>query len=66
MEQDINNTFEYVESQENTPTIQNSPIEQEVNMINNTEPKQAAEDFVTGLPSWDLTPPYEVIRRVTR
>ena len=25
-----------------------------------------AEDFVTGLPDWDLTPPYEIIRRVNR
>lgn len=24
------------------------------------------EDFVTGLPDWDLVPPYEVVRRVTR
>ena len=29
-----------------------------------TEPKE--EDFVTGLPEWDLTPPYEIIRRVNR
>ena len=63
MEQDINNTFEYVQQPESIP------IEQETNIIQNTttpiEEKQA-EDFVTGLPSWDLTPPYEVIRRVTR
>ena len=27
---------------------------------------QTVEVFVTGLPDWDLAPPYEVIRRVNR
>lgn len=31
-----------------------------------TKKEVKEEDFVTGLPEWDLAPPYEVIRRVNR
>lgn len=64
MEQGTNNTFEYINTdiqinnQEEVKTI--------LSDITQTENKQLAEDFVTGLPNWDLEPPYEVIRRVTR
>lgn len=60
MEQELN-TFEYInpvqEPQEENIKV-NTKIEE-------TE-QQLTEDFVTGLPSWDLEPPYEVVRRVNR
>lgn len=28
--------------------------------------KPLEDSFVTGLPDWDLTPPYEVVRRINR
>lgn len=62
MEQE--NTFEYVQNKEEI-IIDNSAQAQPI-VENNNDNNNLAEDFVTGLPSWDLEPPYEVIRRVTR
>jgi len=53
------NTFEFINNEENV-----IPLESEIKNIKTDE--QTTEDFVTGLPSWDLTPPYEIIRRVSR
>lgn len=59
MEQEQNNSpFQYVE--ENSIDQNVTQEEQEL------DTNQLTEGFVTGLPDWDLTPPYEVIRRVTR
>ena len=60
MEQE-QNTFEYIKP------IQ-EPQEENINITTKEQEneKQLAEDFVTGLPSWDLEPPYEVVRRVNR
>jgi len=47
-------------------------INQEENIVSSEEQaqikidEQTTEAFVTGLPDWDLTPPFEVIRRVSR
>lgn len=34
------------------------------NAINNS--KENPDDFVHSLPNWDLTPPYETVRRINR
>lgn len=34
------------------------------NIINNS--KENTDDFVRSLPSWDLVPPYETVRRINR
>lgn len=53
------NTFEYIEENKNiTEPVQNN------NEIKITE--EMKEAFVTGLPEWDLIPPYDLIRRVNR
>ena len=62
MEQE--NTFEYIQNNEEI-IVDNSAKEDPI-IENNNDNNNLAEDFVTGLPSWDLEPPYEVIRRVTR
>lgn len=62
MEQETNNTFEYVNNEENK-IIENNPTVEEENKKDN---QSLTQDFVTGLPSWDLEPPYEVVRRVNR
>lgn len=54
-------TFEYIKPiQEQQEEKVNISIKEQKNE------KQLTEDFVTGLPSWDLEPPYEVVRRVNR
>ncbi|MBQ7137043.1 MAG: hypothetical protein IJO43_03620 [Bacilli bacterium] len=56
------NTFEFINNEENI-----IPLETETKEIKDVKiDAQTTEDFVTGLPSWDLTPPYEIIRRVSR
>lgn len=52
-------TFQFVEEE-----IKKEEIETDEAPINHSEKQE--EDFVTGLPAWDLNPPYEVVRRVTR
>jgi len=53
-----NNNIYFIEEDNNKDeTINNMVIE------NN---EKVADDFVNGLPEWDLLPPYEVIRRVSR
>ena len=58
-ENENTNTFEYIEENENT-----TPPDENNNEIKITEEMKDA--FVTGLPEWDLTPPYDLIRRVNR
>lgn len=60
MEQE-QNTFEYIKPVQ-------EPQEEKINITAKEQEnkKQLTEDFVTGLPSWDLEPPYEVVRRVNR
>lgn len=55
------NTFEYINNVEETPK---ENIETNIKL--EETPQKLTEDFVTGLPSWDLEPPYEVVRRVNR
>lgn len=56
----------------NEPKIIITPVEKDEKLKSITtikpeiDQKTKEEDFVTGLPEWDLTPPYEVIRRVNR
>ena len=58
MEENQNiNPFQFINEEQ--------PINVEQNE-NNIPEEKITEDFVTGLPDWDLTPPYEVVRRVTR
>lgn len=66
MENDINNSpFQFITEEEKVVSIveENNevPISNEIKIDNKT-----TEDFVTGLPDWDLAPPYEVVRRVIR
>ena len=60
MEQE-QNTFEYIK-----PIQEPQGENMNINTKEQKNDQQIAEDFVTGLPSWDLEPPYEVIRRVYR
>jgi len=59
IENENTNTFEYIEENNNKTTLS-----QNNNEIKITEEMKDA--FVTGLPEWDLTPPYDLIRRVNR
>lgn len=55
------NPFQFINEEEiTTPIVE----EKEISTENNSE--DTAEAFVTGLPEWDLTPPFEIIRRVNR
>lgn len=49
-----------------TPTKENENQEPMTVIKEETKKEIKEEDFVTGLPEWDLAPPYEVIRRVNR
>lgn len=51
------NTFQFIKEEEKPKEKENKE-----NVIN----PNIKEDFVTGLPDWDLAPLYEVIRRVKR
>lgn len=62
MNQELKNTFQYVNTEEKQPV--ENPINEEKQPVEDNQ--KLAEDFVTGLPSWDLEPPYATIRRVTR
>lgn len=55
------NTFEYI-----NPVQETQKENFEVNTKIEEIEQKLGEDFVTGLPSWDLEPPYEVVRRVNR
>lgn len=44
----------------------NQPSEVIVNNEEKSNNIELEEAFVTGLPDWDLLPPYETIRRVNR
>lgn len=58
-----------MEEKQNTDPFQFIDEEQPINEKQNEDnisKEEITEDFVTGLPNWDLTPPYEVVRRVTR
>lgn len=59
---DNDNTFTYVNNEnkndEKVITQDDDKHEESV--------ETQAQAFVTGLPDWDLTPPYEVVRRVNR
>lgn len=58
-----------MEEEKNTSPFQfvnKEEIEEKIEKEEPTNKQVIAEDFVTGLPEWDLTPPYEVIRRVNR
>lgn len=58
MEENQNiNPFQFINEEQSINVEQNK---------NNIPEEKITEDFVTGLPDWDLTPPYEVVRRVTR
>lgn len=49
-----------------TPINENENQEPTTVIKEETKKEVKEEDFVTGLPEWDLAPPYEVIRRVNR
>ncbi len=49
-----------------TPINENENQEPMTVIKEETKKEVKEEDFVTGLPEWDLAPPYEVIRRVNR
>lgn len=51
--------FQFINEEENKVSPNEVKDEIKIN-------EQTTEAFVTGLPDWDLTPPYEVIRRVNR
>lgn len=57
--QDNNSTFQFIGEEKETQNTENKE-QSKIDIIKDTE------DFVHGLPSWDLNPPYEVIRRVKR
>lgn len=58
MEENQNTSpFQFITEEENIPNEEKEQI---------IVDEQTAEAFVTGLPDWDLTPPYEIIRRVSR
>lgn len=59
---DNDNTFTYVNNVNNNDE---KVITQDDDKHEETVETQA-QAFVTGLPDWDLTPPYEVVRRVNR
>lgn len=59
---DNDNTFTYVNNENNNDE---KVITQDDDKHEETVETQA-QAFVTGLPDWDLTPPYEVVRRVNR
>lgn len=59
---DNDNTFTYVNNENNNDE---KVITQDNDKHEETVETQA-QAFVTGLPDWDLTPPYEVVRRVNR
>lgn len=60
---DKDNTFTYVEKN----IEQNNTKDKEKQSTNKeTITEEETQAFVTGLPEWDLVPPYEVIRRVIR
>ncbi len=60
---DKDNTFTYVE--DNKEEINTKDEENKVTNEQKSSEEQT-QAFVTGLPDWDLTPPYEVVRRVIR
>lgn len=39
------------------------PIETNINIINKAEVVEEENQFIKGLPDWDLEPPFETIRR---
>lgn len=56
-----------------TPFSQNiTPIEHDDlknnqdNKFDELKPQPPLDDFIKSLPNWDLTPPYETVRRITR
>lgn len=56
-EKDIASPFQYINESENVI----KDVKEEIK-----EKEEQTEAFVTGLPDWDLTPPYDFIRRVSR
>ena len=53
--------YEDEEVDENIIPIEKESKDNDNNSNNNTERK---DEFISSLPSWDLVPPYEEIRRV--
>lgn len=51
------NVFEYLSKDDNI-----IPISEEDNIVIEDE-EEKTNQFVSGLPEWDLEPPYEIIRR---
>lgn len=69
----MNNDRYFSNNQEiNTPNIMNikpnNNQEENIKPIypNDTKEKKEPDDFVKSLPNWDLTPPYETVRRISR
>ena len=58
---DENNNIKPIDS--NIQEIQ--PI-QEKGVSSNDAKQELDDDFVKSLPNWDLLPPYDMVRRVTR
>lgn len=52
-----NNVFEYISKEDNIIPIDNKST----NDVKEEEDK--TNQFVSGLPDWDLEPPYEIVRR---
>lgn len=60
MEQELNTTpFEFITNEEKEVPKENIDIQKETTQV-------LQETFVTGLPDWDLAPPFEMVRRVNR
>ena len=58
MEENQNTSpFQFITEEKNIPNEEKKQIKVD---------EQTTEAFVTGLPDWDLAPPYEIIRRVSR
>lgn len=59
---DNDDTFAYVNTEDNNEEkVTNQDDDKHEESV-----ETQAQAFVTGLPDWDLTPPYEVVRRVNR
>ena len=53
--------FQFINEEIKTEPVNINEAKEEIKINDET-----TEVFVTGLPDWDLAPPYEVIRRVNR
>ena len=49
-----------------TPIENNDFINNQNSQNNETKTQPPLDDFIKSLPNWDLTPPYETVRRITR